>query len=74
MYGYNVLQMMDVALYVAARVPFGCLPGGADAHPSWREEGIHGPSPVEVAVEGIDFKYDFLRQVHVQPKRSQAII
>jgi GDSL-like Lipase/Acylhydrolase family len=65
-YGYNVLQMMDVALYVAPKfhpdVYLVALThiqaGGKKA-----STGIH---LARLKLEGIDLKYDYLRQVAAQ--------
>jgi hypothetical protein len=65
-YGYNVLQMMDVALYVAPKF-----------HPDVylvalthiQAGGTKASTALHLArleLEGVDFKYDFLRQVAAQ--------
>ena len=65
-YGYNVLQMMDVALYVAPKFHPDVYLVALTHIQAGGKKASTALHLARLELEGIDFKYDFLRQVGVQ--------
>ena len=62
-YGYNVLQMMDVALYVAPKFHPDVYLVALTHIQAGGKKASTGLHLARLELEGVDFKYDFLRQV-----------
>jgi hypothetical protein len=65
-YGYNVLQMMEVALYVAPKFHPDVYLVALTHIQAGRKKASTGLHLARLKLEGIDLKYDFLRQVDAQ--------
>jgi len=65
-YGYNVLQMMDVALYVAPKFHPDVYLVALTHIQAGGKKASTALHLARLELEGVDFKYDFLRQVAAQ--------
>jgi hypothetical protein len=65
-YGYNVLQMMDVALYVAPKFHPDVYLVALTHIQAGGKKASTALHLARLELEGIDFKYDFLRQIAAQ--------
>ena len=66
MYGYNVLQMMDVALYVAPKFHPDVYLVALTHIQAGGKKASTALHLARLKLEGIDLKYDFLRQIAAQ--------
>src|SRR5271167_555150 len=62
-YGYNVLQMMDVALYVAPKFHPDVYLVALTHIQAGGKKASTGLHLARLELEGVDFKYDYLRQI-----------
>ena len=67
-YGYNVLQMMDVALYVAPKFHPDVYLVALTHIQAGGKKASTGLHIARLKLEGVDLKYDFLRQVATQAR------
>ena len=73
-YGYNVLQMMDVALYVAPKFHPDVYLVALTHIQAGGKKASTALHLARLKLEGIDLKYDYLRQIAAQAGVQPAII